>query len=117
TQYAFDDPAKQPKSSAYPNPLEPIDDLPPITVITHVSSQAAGKLLVRGTCSDNGAIKRVLVNGQVARAVTPNFAEWEIVLDRPAGDMKLTAHAEDTAGNVERRPHERNVEWRTSSVK
>jgi hypothetical protein len=110
TQYAFDDSAKQPKSSAYPNPLEPIDDLPPITVITHVSSQAAGKLLVRGTCADNGTIKRVLVNGQEARAVTPNFAEWEIGLERPAGAMKLSAHAEDTAGNVEKRPHERNVE-------
>jgi hypothetical protein len=109
TQYAFDDPAKQPRGSAYPNPLEPIDDLPPITVITHVT-QAAGKLLVRGTCSDNGTIKRVLVNGREARAVTANFSEWEITLDSPrTGDMKLSAHAEDTAGNVERRPHIRDL--------
>jgi hypothetical protein len=60
---------------------------------------AGGKLQVRGA---NGDVKRVLVNGLEAKATAPNFAEWEITLEKAA---KLEAHAEDTAGNVERRPH------------
>jgi hypothetical protein len=89
----------------YPKPLAPVDDLPPITVITHVAA-AGGKLVVRGTTSDNGTVKNVLVNGKEARAVTANFAQWEVVLgELPPGKLKLTAHAEDAAGNVERLPH------------
>jgi hypothetical protein len=63
--------------------------------------------VVRGTTSDNGTVKKVRVNGREARAVAPNFAEWEVVLEgvRP-GALKLTAGAEDAAGNVEKRPHE-----------
>lgn len=37
--------------------LSPVDDLPLITVITHVSKQS-GKLLIRGSTSDNGAVRR-----------------------------------------------------------
>ena len=65
-----------------------------------------GKLLVRGTTTDNGTVTKVLVNGQETHARTPNFAEWEVVLTGlPAGSVKLEAHAEDAAGNVEKRPH------------
>jgi hypothetical protein len=93
------------KDADYPRPLDPVDDLPPVTVITHVG-RAKGKVVVRGTASDNGAIKKVLVNGQEARALAANFAEWEVVLEDPgAGEVKLTAHAEDAAGNVEKVPH------------
>ena len=61
---------------------------------------------MRGTTADNGTVKKVLVNGKEAKALPPNFAEWEIVLDGvPAGELKLQAHAEDAAGNVEKRPH------------
>ncbi len=96
----------------FPRPLDPLDDLPPATVITHVTAKA-GKLVVRGTTCDNGTVKRVLVNGREARAVRPNFAEWEIFLDgvRP-GEVRLSAHAEDAAGNVERMPHVRIVALR-----
>jgi hypothetical protein len=88
----------------FPKLLDPVDDLPPTTVITHVSKLAGGKLLVRGSTADNGKVKRVLVNGKEAKATTANFAEWEITLDGPAkGEIK--AHAEDAAGNVEKRPH------------
>jgi hypothetical protein len=88
----------------FPTPLSPADDLPPATIITHVSA-AAGRVVVRGTTSDNGAVKRVLVNGRPARALAPNFAEWEAVLEgvRP-GALRLTAGAEDEAGNVEKTP-------------
>jgi hypothetical protein len=89
----------------YPRPLTPVDDLPPITVITHVS-QENGKVAVRGVATDNGTIRRVLVNGREARALAPNFAEWEVILEKPAaGKVRLTAHAEDTAGNVEKLGH------------
>jgi hypothetical protein len=85
-------------------PLEPVDDLPPITVITHVTDKA-GKLIVRGTTSDNGTVTKVLVNGSEAKATRPNFAEWEISLARPRGGVQIEAHAEDAAGNVEKRGH------------
>jgi hypothetical protein len=93
------------KDVAFPKLLDPVDDLPPTTVITHVTRQG-NKLLVRGTTADNGTVKRVLVNGRAARALAPNFAEWEIVVDSAAvRDGRLAAHAEDAAGNVEPRPH------------
>jgi hypothetical protein len=86
----------------FPQLLDPVDDLPPATVITSVRPAGGGRLVVRGTTSDNGAVRRVLVNGREARAVAPNFAEWEAVVD--AGGS-VSAHAEDAAGNVEPRPH------------
>jgi hypothetical protein len=66
---------------------------------------AEGKLHVSGTTADNGAVKRVLVNGNNAKALTPNFAQWEIVLSTPRGAQTLEALAEDAAGNVEKRSH------------
>jgi len=92
---------------AFPELLAPVDDLPPATVITHVRAAPGGKLVVRGTTSDNGTVKRVLVNGKEACALAVNFAEWEAILDGvlPAG-LKLAAHAEDAAGNTEKRVHE-----------
>jgi len=87
------------KDIAFPELLAPVDDLPPATVITHVS-----KTLIRGTTSDNGTVKRVLVNGKEAKATAPNFAEWEIAND---GSGKVEAWAEDAAGNVETNRHVR----------
>jgi hypothetical protein len=85
----------------FPQLLDPVDDLPPATVVTRVV-RGDGKLTVRGTTSDNGAVRRVLVNGKAATALAPNYAEWEVVLDAAE---TLTAHAEDAAGNVETLPH------------
>jgi len=68
----------------FPRLLDLVDDLPPTTVITHVR----------------------VVNGREAKAMSPNFVEWETVLsDVNPGGLKLSAHAEDAAGNVENRPH------------
>jgi G8 domain len=90
----------------FPVLLDPVDDLPPATVITHVRRLAGNKVIVRGTTSDNGTVTRVLVNGKEARSVGGNFAEWEIVLAGvPDGPLQLQAHGEDGAGNVEKRPH------------
>jgi hypothetical protein len=87
---------------AFPQLLDPVDDLPPATVITHCQCLDGGKLLVRGTTADNGPVRRVLVNGKEARALRANFAEWEVVLEEAD---KVSAHAEDAAGNVEKLPH------------
>jgi hypothetical protein len=97
------------KDVEFPKLLDPVDDLPPTTVITHIRRLPGDKLLVRGTTADNGTVKRVLVNGKEAKAVTPNFAEWEIELRGVSGEVRLTAHAEDAAGNVEPRPHVVNL--------
>jgi hypothetical protein len=99
----FGDPPN--KEADFPKPLDPVDDLPPVTVVTHVR-QAGGKVVVRGTTSDNGTVKKVLVNDREARALEPNYSQWEAVLEdvRPA-PMKLVAKAEDAAGNVEKLPH------------
>jgi hypothetical protein len=93
------------KDADYPKPLQPADDLPPVTVITHVR-RSNGKAVVRGTAADNGRIARVLVNGKPARALAENFGEWEVVLEKAAsGETRLSALAEDEAGNVEQVPH------------
>jgi len=89
----------------FPEPLHPVDDLPPATVITRVERRD-GKVVVRGTTSDNGTVTKVTVNGQAAKALAANFAEWEAMLGEvKAGELKISAHAEDAAGNVEKRPH------------
>jgi hypothetical protein len=111
-RYAFVSPSAPPnEEEKFPGDLNPVDDLPPITVITHVRQLPDGKTSVRGTAADNGEIKSVLVNGQPATSSRGQFAEWEIVLaDRQAGKLKLKAQAEDDAGNLEPRPHEVAVE-------
>jgi hypothetical protein len=83
------------------------DDLPPQTVITRVTpALSGGGLLVRGTCSDNGEVKQVVVNGKVAKPQAANFAEWEVTLaGADAQAAALTASATDAKGNAERTPH------------
>jgi hypothetical protein len=84
---------------------DPIDDFPPVTIVTHVR-RVAGALVVRGTTTDNGKVTRVLVNGQEAKPLTPNFAEWEVTLRNQKPAARIQAYAEDTAGNIEKRPHD-----------
>ncbi len=76
------------------------DDLPPMTVITQVTPMG-GKLLVKGTCIDDGTVTQVVVNGVKAKALTSNFTEWEITVDAAA---TIEASATDGVGNVEKTP-------------
>ena len=86
--------------------LDPVDDLPPATVITRVERTTDGKVRVFGVASDDGAIANVVVNGRPATATAANFAQWEIVLaDDGAGEYRISAHAEDAAGNGETHAH------------
>jgi hypothetical protein len=94
------------KDVEFPRLLDPVDDLPPTTVITHARRTSGNKVIVRGCTADNGTVKRVLVNGKEAREVGANFSEWEIVLEGVSeGSLKVQAHGEDAAGNAEPRPH------------
>ncbi len=101
--YAFVNGSPGNKEADFPRPLAPIDDLPPMTVITHVRKVGNGKLLVRGTTSDDAGVAKVIVNGREGARLRANFAEWEVELSGVQGD--LAAHAIDAAGNVEKRPH------------
>ncbi len=90
--------------------LRPIDDLPPMTVVTRVERTADGGLRVRGTTSDNGKVKDVRVNDRLASPTRDNYAEWEVVL--AAADARggtVTAGGTDATGNVERTPHARRA--------
>jgi hypothetical protein len=87
--------------------LTPVDDLPPITVITSVRAEVKG-LLVRGTVSDNTDGSTVTVNGTAATVAADG--QWEVQLpDVKPGAFKLTAKATDAAKNAEKTPHELTV--------
>jgi len=96
---------------AFPKLLDPIDDFPPATVITHIAPSPTdwgggdGGLLVRGTSSDNGTITKVVVNGVNAKATRANFAVWEVTLSNVKVGTEIRAHAVDEAGNAEVTPH------------
>jgi hypothetical protein len=97
--------ATEVKDVPFPQLLNPVDDLPPTTVITHIRKSGT-QLVVRGTTADNGTVAKVLVNGRPARALAANFAEWEAVLTpTPGAATQVQAQATDAAGNVEPRPH------------
>ena len=88
----------------FPELLHPIDDQPPATVITSVQKSGAD-YIVRGTCEDNGEIKQVVINGLPAKAVRPNYAEWEVTLSSAQAGVTAKAMAIDAAGNSEKLPH------------
>ena len=94
----------------FPTLLDPAHDTPPATIITRISRQADGSVLVRGTAMSDQTITSVRVNGLPASPVEPNFAEWEIVVKPAPKGATLTAIAEDEAGHVEATPHVRRVE-------
>jgi hypothetical protein len=75
-----------------------VDDLAPIVVATYVGRPVKGKVTIRGIAAAVGTVKNIQVNGRAARAVRPNFAEWEITL--PATSQSFAMRAEDAAGNI-----------------
>jgi hypothetical protein len=93
----------------YDRYLDLTDDRPPTTVITACVALEEGRWRVEGTTADSGRIKRVTVNGEKARSVRANYAQWEATLSAaPSGE--IVAQAEDGAGNIEPRPHRVAVE-------
>jgi hypothetical protein len=94
----------------FPTLLDPVDDLPPATMITSVE-KVKGKLLVKGVSQDNGDIASITVNGQPVKILSTQvgIADWEITLNVPR-DRKITAHASDKAGNTEKTAHQRFID-------
>ncbi len=95
----------------FPAPETSIDDLAPATVITYptrgvTAVRDGDTLIVRGTTTDNVKTKRVIVNGVAAKDIDYDFHQWEVKLHGiQPGKLRLTAHAEDAAGNIEKTPH------------
>ena len=87
----------------FPELLQPVDDLPPATIITRIDMNGR-QLKIFGTTHDDGTIKTVTVNGQPARIHRQQHgvADWTIEL---ADAKQLIAAATDVAGNTEKTPH------------
>ena len=89
----------------FPRLLEPVDDVPPATIITAIRKRGE-RFVIRGTCHDNGRIAAVQVNGKSAtlKNVTAGVADWKITIDASA-TSKVVAQGIDRAGNTEATPH------------
>ena len=90
---------------AFPTLLNPVDDLPPASMIRSVKKSKGG-LIVTGVSEDNGDVKSVRVNGEGARIMSeaPGVVQWEARIALPA-DGLVTAAATDEAGNAETYVH------------
>lgn len=93
----------------FPKLLDPVNDLPPTTVITSAVVRD-GKLRVTGITHDNGEIASVVVNGQTAQMASrqAGLVDWEIAMEMPEAG-KVIARAVDKAGNKENAGHEIRV--------
>jgi hypothetical protein len=93
------------KGLAWPQLLNPVDDLPPATIILSVRREG-DRLLVKGVSHDNGVIRSVTVNGQAAKleVIQAGLVDWTIHLPRPK-DGRVVAAAVDEAGNRETLAH------------
>lgn len=89
---------------AFPQLLDPVDDLAPVTVITSATVRD-GKLIVTGITHDNAEIETVTVNGQPARVLSSaaGVTDWQI---ETAPSDKVVASGKDKSGNIERHGHE-----------
>ena len=95
---------------AFPQLLDPVDDLPPATLITAVERLDDGRARVRGLTHDNGEIAEVKVNGTAAKLqpITGGIVEWTITLPIAVGE-RIIAEASDAAGNRERMPNQQSL--------
>jgi hypothetical protein len=93
--------------ASFPVLLDPIDDLPPATMITSVRRRR-DTLVVKGVTQDNNEVASVTVNGHPAKLVASSagVVDWEVLLERPGSrPVRLLAAAVDRAGNVEQTGH------------
>jgi hypothetical protein len=96
------------KNVSFPQLLDPVDDLPPATVITRVWRDK-GRLLIQGTTTDNGTVKSVPVHvgrlNTLAKPTKAGFDEWLVVIENAsAEETTIEARGEDAAGNIEKTP-------------
>jgi hypothetical protein len=93
------------KDVDWPAILDPVDDLPPATIIT--SAELDGDVVrVRGITHDNDDIASVQVNGKTAdiESNQAGVVDWIISFIAPK-DGRVEAVATDSAGNTERTGH------------
>ena len=57
----------------FPKLLDPVDDLPPASVITHIIPNGPGSLIVRGTCSDSSMVASVIVDERARQGDASQF--------------------------------------------
>lgn len=97
------------KNVKFPKLLDPVDDLPPATIVLSATSTGS-RHRVRGISHDNGEIASVSVNGQKAKilSVRAGVVDWEIMLEKPKKGM-IYAFATDKAGNAEQTGHHVHV--------
>ncbi len=90
----------------FPDLLQPIDDLPPATIILSVR-RAGNQTIVRGVSHDNHEVATVTVNGELATIVSQQYgvADWELELTAEPGGS-IVALATDAEGNQEQLPHQ-----------
>ena len=75
------------KDVDWPSILEPVDDLPPATMILSVT-QRDGRWLAEGVSHDNGAIQEIRVNGKSAEVQARITREAErLALPHEMGDL------------------------------
>jgi hypothetical protein len=88
----------------WPKLLDPVDDVPPATIITSVST-SRDKLVITGVSHDNSKITKITVNNKTVQVTSERggVVDWKIQL--PSSTPALTAFATDAAGNVEQTPH------------
>ncbi len=89
----------------WPTLLDPVDDVPPATIITSVK-RGEGKIVVCGVAHDDGAIVSIVVNDRPAHILSTKsgVVDWEATLSDP-NTSKIVAQSSDAAGNIERTPH------------
>jgi hypothetical protein len=103
---------ERPDEKLFPAPLDPVDDRPPVTVITRVARGPGGRVVVSGVTVDDGPIRSVRVNGIPARPLDANYLTWHAVVDEKTfpRSLSITADSVDEAGNIEKRPHRLTIE-------
>src|SRR5262249_44098857 len=95
----------QAKDLAWPQLLQPANDLPPATVILSVRRQQ-DQLAVKGLSHDNGVISSVTVNGQAAKLDRLQPGHLYCTTSLPLSkDGRVVAAATDEAGNRETLAH------------
>lgn len=93
------------KQVAWPKLLDPVDDVPPATIITSID-QRANKLIVRGVSHDNSKITAITVNDRPAQVTSARGGVFDWMIELPANTPMVSATAVDEAGNVEQTAHQ-----------
>lgn len=88
----------------FPRLLDPVDDLPPASMIRSARRSSEG-VEVAGITQDNGELKEVRVNGQPARLTASHAGVTEWIATLPRDVEEIVAAGVDAAGNVERNAH------------